>query len=187
MEKLNKRQLFTMFITLGAMYTFIEFAFRAIRGVLIGQDIGSGAVIQYWSLMGWASLWMIPVGGICGILLDAINETHLKKYPMALQSWIGTTIILAIELTSGLTLNRVFGLGTWTYEHLPFNLLGQICLTNAILFYFFTPYVFWLGDTLRFSMKVDKKPDSLLTYYARLVTDFKEPIWNLISRLKKSK
>jgi len=187
MDKLSKRQLFTLFITLGVQYTFIEFAFRAVKGVLIGQDIGSGAVIQYMSLIGWASLWMIPVGGICGILLDAINETNLKKYPMALQSLIGTFIILIIELISGIILNLVFGLGTWTYEHLPFNILGQICLTNAILFFFFTPYVFWLADTLRFSMKADTKPESLLTHYARLITDFKEPVWNLISRLKKSK
>ena len=71
---------------------------------------------------------MALVGGVCFILIGAINEYLPWELGMIQQAFIGASIVTAVELIAGLILNVWLKLGIWDYSNMPFNLWGQICL-----------------------------------------------------------
>ena len=42
-------------------------------------------------------------------------------------------MVTALELVTGLVVNRWLGLNVWDYSNLPMNFLGQICLPYFLL------------------------------------------------------
>ncbi len=99
---------------------------------------------------GEANIVMLPIGGMCGILVGGINQIP-KFYNLKIwqQSLIGTIIVLIVEYFSGYILNIVFELGVWDYSNLPFNLDGQISLLFAVFWYILMPAAIWLEDYIR--------------------------------------
>lgn len=81
---------------------------------------------------GWTHGSMFAVGGACFWLIGGIDRRH-PKMPFLTQMVAGTGVILTLELTSGLLLNRVLHLGVWDYSHMPGQVMGQICLPFALL------------------------------------------------------
>lgn len=161
----KKKKLLSLFVLLGLSFNNVEILFRA----LIHDGINLST--PYRSLIGWTSLWMIPVGGLCGVALGYLNEKScFRKRTLVFQSFIGMFIILLIELTSGLVLNRLFDMGVWDYSGWPLNLWGQICAPVAVVWFLMGPLVFWLDDVLRHYMYDETKPDSLLLFYKRFFT-----------------
>ena len=75
---------------------------------------------------GWTHWAMFLAGGTCFLLLGG-----LKERPPWLQAVLGAGIITAVELGTGLLLNRRYGI--WDYRDMPLNFLGQICLPYSLL------------------------------------------------------
>ena len=91
---------------------------------------------------------MFFVGGLCGILIGLIND-NIPDIPLFYQCILGTTIVTLIEFISGCYLNIYLGLGVWDYSHVPFNLLGQVCLPFSIIWMLLSIPVIYLDDYLK--------------------------------------
>lgn len=122
----------TIWFLMGMVYFVIEGIWRIPKG-------------------GDANVVMLPIGGLCGLLIGSINQIP-KFYNMSVfkQSLIGTGIVLVIEYTAGYILNIKMGLDIWDYSDMFFNINGQICLEFGLLWLLLMPAAIWLEDFIRF-------------------------------------
>ena len=91
------KKILTLWAALGVMYVAMETVFR-----------------------GYSHPSMLIVGGLCGVLVGAINQ-HPRFYnaPVVLQSAAGALIVLAVEFLAGCVLNLWLGLDVWDYTGQP--------------------------------------------------------------------
>ena len=75
---------------------------------------------------GWTHGAMFFAGGTCFLLLGRLKDT-----PPWVKTVAGAGIITAVELVTGLLLNRRYEI--WDYRQAPLNFLGQICLPYSLL------------------------------------------------------
>ena len=123
----------------------------------------------FWK--GWTNIAMLFIGGLCAVLIGMLNDyPQYFKLKIWQQTLIGTTIILAIEFTSGMILNVGFGMHLWDYSHTWGNLLGQICVPYAFLWMILVPTCIWLDDWLRFKLYNEGTPYRLREIYWELIT-----------------
>ena len=123
---------------------------------------------------GWANIAMMPIGGLCGVLIGALNQKPAFYNKTVLcQCVISTCIVVAIEFLSGLILNVWLGLDVWDYSDKPLNLLGQICLPYSMLWFILSPTAIWLEDALRYKLYGEGEYYCLLSIYKELLTDLK--------------
>ena len=78
---------------------------------------------------GWSHFSMFLAGGSCFLLLGRLDK--VKKLPLWCRGVLGSVIITAVELMTGLIFNRSFQV--WDYRGTPMNFLGQICLPFSLL------------------------------------------------------
>jgi len=95
----------TLFLLGGAGYVGLEFLWR-----------------------GRSHISMFAAGGLCFLLLGRL--THTKLSPAA-RCLLGAGIITAVELFTGLLVNRDYHV--WDYRAMPLNFAGQICLPFSLL------------------------------------------------------
>lgn len=124
-----------LFAAGGILYSYIELAWRG---------------YTHWT--------MLVLGGICFLLVGAINEVLPWEMPLVLQCLIGMYCILIPEFAAGLILNVRLNLHIWDYSALPFNVLGQICLYYAVVWYFLSAVGIVLDDLLRWKLFGEDKP-----------------------------
>ena len=118
--------LFLFFI--GALgYVAIELAFR-------GRS--------HWS--------MAVAGGICFCIFALIGE-HLSSLNKIYIPIIGSLIITAVELVFGVVFNIILKKNVWDYSSMPFNFLGQICLTFSLIWGLLSIVFIPLASALRSS------------------------------------
>lgn len=73
--------------------------------------------------------WSMPLlGAFLFVLIGGLNNWLPWEMPLLQQAGIGMCAVTAAEFIAGCILNLWLGLGIWDYSHLPFNLMGQICL-----------------------------------------------------------
>lgn len=65
---------------------------------------------------------MFGAGGLCFLLLGKLGKTPL---PRPVQGLAGAGVITAVELGTGLLVNRDYRV--WDYREEPGNFMGQIC------------------------------------------------------------
>ena len=136
MQNLNNiLKYFTLFIIGGISYYFIEIIYR-----------------------GYSHFSMIIVGGICFVLIGAINEFSNKEVPLLLQMILAVLIVDTIELISGIIINKVLILNVWDYSNLRFNLLGQISLRSSIAWLFLSLLAIYMDDLLRYLLFSEQIP-----------------------------
>lgn len=101
---------------------------------------------------------MFFVGGFCSFNIGLINEVIPWEMPLVLQSIIGSCIVTATELATGIVLNRWLQLGVWDYSNMRFNFMGQICLEFSLLWVLAS--LFWIicDDYLRYWLFGEQKP-----------------------------
>lgn len=128
-----------LWIVFGSLYFIMEILFRG---------------YSHWS--------MFITGGICGILLDLINEVLDWDTPLWKQMILGGLIITLIELLVGEILTRVFSLQVWDYSDLPLNFDGVICLSFSLLWCMISPVGIILGDYIRYYLFKEEKPRYVL-------------------------
>ena len=68
---------------------------------------------------------MFLLGGACFLLVGG-KIAKLHRFPLALRTVLGAGVITALELITGLLVNRNFRV--WDYRSLPYQFMGQICL-----------------------------------------------------------
>lgn len=105
----------------GASYMTIEFLWR-------GRSHGS----------------MFLLGGLCFSLLGPLYR-RFPRVPLAVKQVLGALMVTALELTTGLLVNRQFAV--WDYRQLPYNFRGQICLNYSLLWMPLSLFGMWLNDT----------------------------------------
>ena len=72
---------------------------------------------------------MFILGGLCFLLVGALNRW--LKIPLALQLILSAILITALELITGLAVNRDYAV--WDYRGMPYHYLGQVCLNYSLL------------------------------------------------------
>lgn len=78
---------------------------------------------------------MFFAGGIIFMILFYIAG-KMKKAPLLKKCFLGAVIITAVEFIFGIVFNTIFHMNVWSYDEVPFNLLGQICLPYSLLWFF---------------------------------------------------
>ena len=90
---------------------------------------GVGYVSMELLWRGWSHFSMFLAGGSCFLLLGRLDK--VKKLPLWCRGVLGSLIITAVELITGLIFNRSFQV--WDYRETPLNFLGQICLPFTLM------------------------------------------------------
>lgn len=96
-----------LFYTGGSAYMFLEFLWR-------GRSHGS----------------MFLLGGLCFLIVGRMGN-RLDRVPLALRLVMGSAVITALELGTGMLVNRDYSV--WDYRGVSMNYLGQICLPFSLL------------------------------------------------------
>ena len=73
---------------------------------------------------------MFLLGGACFLLVGHFGNSF-KRIPMAIRLVMSAATITALELATGLLVNRNYTV--WDYRNLRHNYLGQICLKYSLL------------------------------------------------------
>ena len=88
------------------------------------------------SYVGLELLWrgrshssMFLAGGSCFLLVGGLDRA--RRLPLPVRISAGAGIITAVELLTGLVVNRDFAV--WDYRDMPLNYRGQICLPYSLL------------------------------------------------------
>ncbi|MCL2096691.1 MAG: putative ABC transporter permease [Oscillospiraceae bacterium] len=120
---------------------------------------------------GWTNIVMLPVGGLCGVLIGALNQSpRFYKCRIVWQCLLGALIVLAVEFISGCILNLWLGLGIWDYTGMTGNILGQVCLQYGFLWFFLIPFAIWTEDYIRWVFWGEDEPYTVLSIYKDLFT-----------------
>ena len=106
-----------------------------------------------------------PSMGLAGGLafcLMAIIQKELKPLNFIYRCIASGLSITAIELIFGGVFNLWLHKGVWDYSLMPFNLLGQICLTYTVLWCGLSSPMLIFTDILRekFSLKTNKTDEA---------------------------
>lgn len=96
----------------------------------------------------WSHGSMFLVGGLCFVLIGNI-DTFLPDMPLLFQSVLGACLVTGMELVSGLLINVVLDLHVWDYSALPYNLMGQVCMSYFFLWILVSALAVLLDDFLR--------------------------------------
>lgn len=120
---------------------------KGLREGLIGVLGGGSYVLLELLWRGRSHVSMFLLGGICFWLIGWMDRD--RTIPVAVQACRGAVMITALELLTGLLLNRWLDLGVWDYSGLPANFLGQICLYYFVLWIPVSAAAVFLEDGLR--------------------------------------
>lgn len=110
---------------------------------------------------GYSHWTMVIVGGICFVLIGLLNE-KTPKMSLLKQMFYSAILITIIEFLSGCILNLWLKLDIWDYSKNTFNLLGQICLSHTIYWFFLSVVGILLDDYLRYKIFQEEKPKYVL-------------------------
>ena len=107
-------------------------AFLEVKSLKFGKKtalfaIGGGVYVGLEMLWrGRSHISMFAAGGLCFLLLGGLRRCSLPERLI-----LGPAVITAVELATGLLVNRNFGV--WDYRAMPGNFLGQICPSYTLL------------------------------------------------------
>ena len=90
---------------------------------------GGGYMMIEWLWRGYSHGSMFLLGGVCFRFLGLLR----RRLPPYLVPLAGAAAITALELFTGLLVNRALGWAVWDYSAQPGNLFGQICPAYSLL------------------------------------------------------
>lgn len=164
MKKIQIEKHALLFIIGFVIYLSIEIIATALDHTINKQF---QAATQYFSLIGFSSVWMGFIGGFIFVVVAKLLELKIMtKHMLFITCLIGMILIDIFELTSGLILNVLLKFNIWNYGGI--NLLGQIDLVHSICWFFLTPFVIWLKDFIEYALYDGSKSYSLLWLYLNL-------------------
>jgi uncharacterized membrane protein len=101
---------------------------------------------------------MLIVGGLCFVLIGAVNEIFPYEIALTSQMLISAVIITALEFVSGTVINDWFRLGVWNYSDMPYNVNGQVCLVFFCAWFFLSLVGIVLDDYMRYKIFGEERP-----------------------------
>ena len=107
---------------------------------------------------GWSHPSMFVAGGLCFVLIGAINGGAGRGLPLTVQALLGACIVTAVELVTGLIVNVRLGWHVWDYSSLPYNFMGQISLYFFLLWIPLSGIAIVADDLLRHALFHEKMP-----------------------------
>lgn len=125
---------FTIFMTGGLIYYFIEIAVRH-----------------------YSHYSMILCGGMATLLCGGLNQTF-KKMSVFTQMIISAVIVSELEFITGYIFNIHLNCNVWDYSDLPFNLMGQICFPYSVLWMLIAPAMIYVDDNIRCNLFGEERP-----------------------------
>ena len=102
------------------------------------------------------------LGGICFLIIGAINQRCGWNIDLLLQMLMSAGIITVLEFAAGMILNVWLGLGIWDYSHMRLQLMGQISLLYTLLWIPLSLVAIFLDDWLRHFLFGEQKPHYVL-------------------------
>lgn len=96
---------------------------------------------------GWSHRFMFILGGLCFVLVGLINEKRSVSLP--LQMLVAAVIITSLEFIAGYIVNIKLNMNIWSYSNLPYNIMGQVCLPYALLWFALSLVCIIADDKLR--------------------------------------
>lgn len=124
-----------LFIFGGAVYFLIEILWRG---------------YSHWT--------MFLLGGLCFVIVGAINNCIPWEMKFEKQMTIGAIIITALEFIVGVIVNLILKWNIWDYSMLPFNILGQISLPFSLIWFLLSGIIIIVDDYLRYKLFKEEKP-----------------------------
>ena len=116
------------------------------ESLIVALGGGAYVLVELW-WRGRSHISMFLLGGLCFWLIGQLNRR--TSMSVAVQACVGACLITALELITGLIVNRWLGLNVWDYSDLPMNFLGQICLYYFVLWIPLSAAAVFLEDGLR--------------------------------------
>lgn len=100
--------------------------------------------------------------GLGNVNNTADSDKSVKHATTANNAWIqcliGGCLITFYEFITGVILNVCLHMGIWDYSHMPFNILGQICLPFTLIWCVLSLIGIILDDYLRYWWFGEEKP-----------------------------
>ncbi len=121
-----------------AKRVFFRFLLFALIGLLMEVFFGAGhkLIEGNWNLRGGTSPWMMLDYGLLGVVTPWIaRPLKARGVPLPARAIAYMLGIFFIEYVSGILFHKVMGLHIWNYNHLPYNLHGQIALYFVVPWY----------------------------------------------------
>lgn len=125
---------FTIFMTGGLVYYFIEIAVRH-----------------------YSHYSMIICGGLATVLCGGLNQTF-KRMGLLMQMLLSAVIISELEFITGYIFNIKLGCHVWSYAKLPYNLMGQICLGYSLIWMLMSLAIIYVDDCIRSNLFGERRP-----------------------------
>lgn len=115
--------------------------------ILTAGGLCYGLVEIAWR--GETHISMFLVGGLCFFLIGSLDEFP-NPPSLIYQAVLSSLLVTSIEFTSGVFLNIILNLKVWDYSQMPFNVMGQVCLTFSGLWFLLSIPAIYFEDFLRF-------------------------------------
>ena len=107
---------------------------------------------------GYSHWTMFILGGLCFVLIGALNELYRWDMALISQMFISALVITLMELITGLIVNKWLQWGVWDYSQVPYNFMGQICLLYTNLWFLLSLAGIILDDYIRYRLLGEEKP-----------------------------
>lgn len=120
-----------------------------------------GGVIYFLIEILWRdySHWtMFLLGGLCFVIVGAINNYIPWEMKFEKQMAIGAIIITILEFIVGVVINLILKWNIWDYSMLPFNILGQISLPFSLIWFLLSGVIIIVDDYLRYKLFKEERP-----------------------------
>lgn len=135
----------------------MSFRFPVLKSVFLFLSGGFLYGIVEMLFKGSTHISMLIAGGLAFVLIGGLNEGDRNPSLLGMMV-ISSIIITFIELVIGIVVNLWLRLNVWDYSRLPYNFLGQICLSFSICWFFLSFVAILLDDYIRFYLLGGKKP-----------------------------
>lgn len=134
--------------------------------VHLGSALFGGASYIVLELLwrGHSHWTMFFLGAICFELVGILNEILPWSTPFPVQMVLGSGIVTAFELITGLVVNVHLGWAVWDYSGAPFNFMGQICLPYSLLWLLLSAVIIVAEDYIDYWCGIGEPPK----YYFRM-------------------
>ena len=129
--------------------------FKLLTLFAIGGCTYMGIEIAYRGFTHWT---MGVLGGLCFLIIGALNEFYTWDMNFWKQCGIGSIVVTTLEFIFGMILNVWLGLGIWDYSNLPLNICGQVCLWFTFAWFGLSAIAIVLDDWLRYWLFGEEKP-----------------------------
>lgn len=107
---------------------------------------------------GYSHYSMILCGGFSFIFCGCLNQFTRFRMPVFIQMLLSALIITTLEFITGYIFNIRLGMHVWDYSSMPYNFMGQICLTFSLLWLILSLVCIFLDDFIRWKIFDEKKP-----------------------------